>query len=78
MDGSTWDQAVMYKLGQIESKIDGLTAKLEEHTTKTNERFKPVEKTTNRLGWLMGVAAGFGATVLFIIEKIGSKWLNLF
>lgn len=75
--GFTPIEIIMYKLGNIESKLDDLTETIEKNQTSTNERLKPLEATHKRLGWLMGAGAGFGAVVMFVIEKIGSKWLSL-
>lgn len=78
MEGSfTPIESIMHKLGQIESKLDGLAKTLEDNHQSTDKRLKPLEDTNKRLGWLMGVGAGFGAVIVFVIEKIGAKWLNL-
>lgn len=71
-------ESIMHKLGNIEGKLDGLTQTIEDHHQQTDNRLKPLEATNKRLGWLMGAGAGFGAVVMFLIEKIGAKWLNLF
>lgn len=77
MEGLSFSEIVMHKLGKIEQGIEEISRKLEESHKSIDNRLKPIEVTHKRVGWLVGAAAGFGATIVFILEKIGSKWLSL-
>ena len=78
MEGLNFDHVVMHKLGNIESKLDSLSDKMEEHIETTKTRFKPLEDQNKKLSWWIGIATGMGAIFGLVVEKIGLKWLNLF
>ena len=78
LEGLAFDHIVMHKLGNIESKLDSLHDKIEEHIDHTHTRFKPLEDSNKKLSWWIGLATGIGTILGLVIEKIGFKWLNLF
>lgn len=54
MEGLTFSETVMHKLGSIEEKLDGLATSVNSHIKTTDERFKPLEAQAKKFGWWVG------------------------
>jgi hypothetical protein len=83
LQGLNFNEIVMHELGQIkngilsiEEKLDLQNKQIENDKAAVDRRLKPLEEDHKRRYAIWGVLSGFWVGLLFIIEKVGVKWLS--
>jgi hypothetical protein len=68
---------VTEKLDNIEQSISNLNKKEEDNRKDFNSRLVCVEKKQEKFAWYVGVAAGIGAAVMFIVDRLSDLYQRI-